>query len=310
MRGSPSISTVMRISLLVAACQVICGCTMMRNSTHVLLTDPLHFPNNLNHATTRHQNRLRARRLLREICTQNPGIPTTKEYESGFVDGFVDYVTYGARAAPPTLPPARFWKKKYATPEGHAAARDWHVGFEDGTRAAASSGLREFQLVPSSLRALTYVPLMEQAMPGDGVLPEYVVPLHSAPGETRQESFDSSQRDGATHEPIPPETPLNESPVGEPSPSDKPLIDGPSGAQLSTPSREAVTRTSKLPRRNASVVERRSWHTGTPRIETPQVLSVSAESTTGLNSKPKLKASRQPESTRKETIQALRASIR
>ena len=151
----------LRFSLAIAICQACCGCTLYTHGKHVLLTDPLHFPNNINHISTRHRFRKIGKQYLNDFYCANDHVPASKEYSDGFLDGFEDYITYGARQAPPALPPRRYWKKHYTTPEGFGVVHDWHAGFADGSLQAASSGLRELQTVPSSLLVPRFAPAID-----------------------------------------------------------------------------------------------------------------------------------------------------
>jgi len=157
---------VLRFSLVLAVCQACCGCMLFTNGSHTLLTDPLHFPNNINHLSTRRRYRKVAKQFLNDFSCANPELPVSNEYSDGFLDGFTDYVTYGARHSPPALPPRRYWTKEYATPWGYEAIHDWHAGFADGSLEAANSGLREFQMVPSSiLLSSMATPIGSEALP-------------------------------------------------------------------------------------------------------------------------------------------------
>ena len=47
-----------------------------------------------------------------------------------------------------TLPPERYHRKRYATPEGCKAVEDWYAGFRHGAATAMASGLRSVQVIP------------------------------------------------------------------------------------------------------------------------------------------------------------------
>jgi hypothetical protein len=57
----------------------------------------------------------------------------------------------GGAGNPPPVPPRRYWKRKFETPEGHLAIGQWYDGFAHGASAAQASGLRQLVTVPSSL---------------------------------------------------------------------------------------------------------------------------------------------------------------
>src|SRR5262249_8215357 len=107
------------------------------------------------------------------------------DYREGFVDGFADYLYYGGcnggpagsgcatgqcgatnagnanptvnAGAPgesveypvcPPVPPGRYRRKRYMTPEGCAAVEDWFAGFRHGAATAMASGLRNLVVIP------------------------------------------------------------------------------------------------------------------------------------------------------------------
>lgn len=111
----------------------------------------------------------------------------SRDYRSGFVDGFADYLTFGGcvgdgqggcggngacgttvEAPKPNggcganggaggfteypvcapVPPERYQRKRYTTPEGMHAIEDWYAGFRHGAATAMASGLRNLQVVP------------------------------------------------------------------------------------------------------------------------------------------------------------------
>lgn len=73
------------------------------------------------------------------------------DYERGYKDGFTDYLDFGGCGEPPPVPPRRYWKNAYQTPEGHQAIQDWFAGFRNGVSDAEASGWRHFATVPSSV---------------------------------------------------------------------------------------------------------------------------------------------------------------
>jgi hypothetical protein len=81
------------------------------------------------------------------------GHPYSEDFISGFKDGFVDYLEAGGTGQPPTLPPRRYWKSRYETPDGYRAIEDWFAGFRGGAAAAHASGYRRLVVVPSAMTA-------------------------------------------------------------------------------------------------------------------------------------------------------------
>lgn len=87
-----------------------------------------------------------------QVCAENPG-QYSVHYGRGFVDGFADFVYAGGTGEPPAVPPWRYRKAVYETPEGVQAVEDWFAGFRHGAAAAQASGLRSLVIVPVSVPA-------------------------------------------------------------------------------------------------------------------------------------------------------------
>jgi hypothetical protein len=132
---------------------------------------------------THHRCRKLGKQAWNEMVRQY-GDAFSCDYREGFVDGFADYLFYGgcnggpagsgcgtgqcgAHAAtnpnPSTdsgagenieypvcapVPPERYRRKKYMTPEGCAAVEDWFAGFRHGAATAMQSGLRNLVVIP------------------------------------------------------------------------------------------------------------------------------------------------------------------
>jgi hypothetical protein len=138
------------ISLLTLAASG--GCKVIENGTHVLITEPHQFPNNLNRYKTIAANRELSRQHYADwAACCSPDAYFSVDYASGFEDGFVDYLTYGGDGQPPIMPPRRYWKLGYHSPDGYVAITEWFNGWEDGVTQAQASGYREFATVPSSV---------------------------------------------------------------------------------------------------------------------------------------------------------------
>jgi hypothetical protein len=76
--------------------------------------------------------------------------PFTIDQERGFEEGFVDYLIAGGTGHPPPLPPRRYWKAKFQTPDGQLAVQQWFRGYEHGAAVAEASGLRSLVTLPAS----------------------------------------------------------------------------------------------------------------------------------------------------------------
>src|SRR5262245_35660742 len=100
----------------------------------------------------------RHERLARQAwdaMTRQYGKEFTPHYRQGFIDGFVDYLTYGGCVsgcgeAPivPPVPPQCYQHTKYMTPQGYRAIEEWFMGFRHGSSTAVASGLRQLVVVP------------------------------------------------------------------------------------------------------------------------------------------------------------------
>jgi hypothetical protein len=137
------------------------------------------------------------------------GCQFSDDYRAGFIDGFVDYLTYGGVApmgldeAPvvPAVPPPKYRRPKAMSPEGHQAAEEWFMGFRHGSATAVASGLRQLVTVPVFDRPTKN----EDAIPGR---------YQSLPGRSPNDST-SGQTPAVT---TPPE--------GETLPTPRPVPDG------------------------------------------------------------------------------------
>jgi hypothetical protein len=84
------------------------------------------------------------------------GCQFSEDYHTGFIDGFVDYLTYGSTAPEgygneplvPAVPPPHYRRLKGMSPEGLKGAEDWFAGFRHGSSTALASGLRKLVEVP------------------------------------------------------------------------------------------------------------------------------------------------------------------
>ncbi len=98
------------------------------------------------------RNRYLAKCVWHSIEKESGGQTFSPHYSAGFQEGFADYLNYGGAAAPPPIPPHRFWKTRYQTRVGHQAIEEWFTGFHDGALAAADGGYREGRAtIPTSL---------------------------------------------------------------------------------------------------------------------------------------------------------------
>jgi hypothetical protein len=92
--------------------------------------------------------RAEARAAWQEVCRQYPGSAFTDEFRDGFTEGYVDYLDIGHVPQAPAVPPPRYRRNAYLSPEGHALIKDYFAGFQYGAEVAAATGGREFLTIP------------------------------------------------------------------------------------------------------------------------------------------------------------------
>lgn len=84
----------------------------------------------------------------RAFQKNSPGTQFSKDFASGYVFGFADYVEKGGSGNPPVVPPLRYRKVHYETPEGHQQIADWFAGCRAGAAAGMASGYRQNVILP------------------------------------------------------------------------------------------------------------------------------------------------------------------
>lgn len=130
--------------LVAAAVGPLAGCNQFQLAAHNLCNEPVQY---LDEKKLAHQLRSEARKVWAEVCQQN-GQPFSADFADGFVDGYADYLERGGTAAPPAVPPLKYRRSKYLTPEGHALVRDYMAGFKYGADVAVNTGRRDLLTVP------------------------------------------------------------------------------------------------------------------------------------------------------------------
>ncbi|HET6575338.1 MAG TPA: hypothetical protein VFG68_17155 [Fimbriiglobus sp.] len=138
--------------------------------------------------------RAEARAAWQEVCRQYPGSAFTDEFRDGFTDGYFDYLDVGHIPQPPAVPPPRYRRNAYLSPEGHALIKDYFAGFKYGADVAAATGGREFLTIPVLLPDPKPEPPLDiripappgaappEAAPAPAPLPSPVVPPPVVPG--------------------------------------------------------------------------------------------------------------------------------
>lgn len=149
------------------------GCNIAYYAARNVVNEPVQACDNV--SRTGHL-RKQARVAWREVREQFPRKAFTAEFRDGFLDGFVDYLDRGGNAQPPVVPPRRYTRNDYLTPEGHLLIKDYFLGFRYGLDVAVASGRRQFLVVPVLLPEQAAGPVAFNVQPGAD--PDGATPLH------------------------------------------------------------------------------------------------------------------------------------
>src|SRR5437016_6964397 len=131
--------------VLFVACLFGPGCSFVRNIERNLVQEPQNVKDE-KVILKRHE---RLARLAWDEMVGQYGCQFSDDYRAGFIDGFVDYLTYGGISTNgcsevpivPAVPPPYYRRAKNASPEGLKASEDWFMGFRHGSNTALASGL-------------------------------------------------------------------------------------------------------------------------------------------------------------------------
>lgn len=86
-----------------------------------------------------------------EYAGSDCGNPLSDAYETGFKDGFVDYVFAGGSGEPPPVPPRKYWNVGVRSSDAAVEAQEWFAGYRTGAQVAHNEGYRERTIVPATL---------------------------------------------------------------------------------------------------------------------------------------------------------------
>lgn len=75
--------------------------------------------------------------------------PYKADFGVGYRDGYAA-VASGGNGCPPPLPPRKYWRWHYETPEGQAKIAAWFAGYPHGAAAAEQDAAGEWQEIPVS----------------------------------------------------------------------------------------------------------------------------------------------------------------
>lgn len=138
----------MRMTLtlcLIGLCVSGPGCSLFVNATKSVVGETSQCMEEFSECV---RNRKLANEAWATVEQAKPKHAPSNDYADGFKAGFADYLEAGGTGEPPLLPPHRYWKARYETPQGYHAIEDWFDGFRHGAAAARASGYRQWVTVP------------------------------------------------------------------------------------------------------------------------------------------------------------------
>ncbi|HEX4589964.1 MAG TPA: hypothetical protein VH120_08555, partial [Gemmataceae bacterium] len=138
--------------VLIGACLLGSGCSFIDNMKRNVILEP---KSEMDQKILLKRH-LRLARMAWDEMVGQYGCQFSDDYRAGFIDGFVDYLTYGGISTNgcsevpivPAVPPPYYRRAKNASPEGLKASEDWFMGFRHGSNTALASGLRQLVTVP------------------------------------------------------------------------------------------------------------------------------------------------------------------
>jgi hypothetical protein len=137
---------VRQIRNIIVFCLLVSGCSMYKNAARNLFEAPIDV---VDECTFIYGNRKIAQSVWRDFCRANVDATYSPDYAAGFIDGYADYLDAGGRPLEPAVPPWRYRRPKYQTPDGYRAIENWYAGFRDGTAAAISAVPGDLLRLPS-----------------------------------------------------------------------------------------------------------------------------------------------------------------
>ena len=131
--------------LLIGSLTPLTGCNLAYYAGHNLVNEPVE---RLDEHKLTSRLKAESRTVWRDICRQFSGRTFTPEFADGFTDGYADHLENGGTPSPPAVPPLRYRRANYLTPQGHPLIRDYMIGFQYGAEVASATGKRQFLTVP------------------------------------------------------------------------------------------------------------------------------------------------------------------
>lgn len=123
----------------------VSGCRLASDITHNLVFETCLFTSEVSGKV---YYRMLATSAYNEYLAGHPDCANSADFAKGFKLGYADYLESGDCCSSHPLPPLRYWKIHYETPEGRAATLAWLQGFREGAAAAKASGFRDLVIVP------------------------------------------------------------------------------------------------------------------------------------------------------------------
>lgn len=131
--------------LCVGGLAPLTGCNLAYYAGHNLTNESI---SRVDEQRLAHRLRAEAKAAWWEVCRQHSGRTLSSEFAEGFVEGYADYLEHGGTPRPPAVPPPRFRRSGYLSPEGHVLVKDYLAGFQYGAEVACATGRRQFLTVP------------------------------------------------------------------------------------------------------------------------------------------------------------------
>lgn len=137
----------LRVALAVVGVGLLAsGCSLVVQTTRVVVA---HVSQVAEDSAECKRNRKWAEAAWRVAAAEDQG--HSPDYGAGFREGFAEFLYQGGDGEPPPLPPKRYRKLRYQTPEGYRAIADWFAGYRHGAAVARDGGYRQWVTGPSSL---------------------------------------------------------------------------------------------------------------------------------------------------------------
>jgi hypothetical protein len=143
--GAPAVMRWIRIHLMFAAIFAGAGCALMASGVHNAINEP-------RLALSERRFERTCRRLAEEaLSRRTDAASASSDFRDGYLDGYADYLRGGRTVAPPPVPPNRYARIAYHTPESLREVNEYTAGFEQGAADAVASGDRQRVVVPATL---------------------------------------------------------------------------------------------------------------------------------------------------------------